>query len=286
MTATPKRLLFRDVDELAFAAARGKLDRVSPRAFHAPDQLGPLMELLHLSAAGKHPHLKNWLTGSSMTPLVAALGQQARASWVSPRHPDLGYVRTTCGGDTGSRLTAFLMRAKRAGRELSGLPAEVSGQLVAAMRELESNIHEHSGAPRTGVLAYKAGPGDFEFVVADHGMGMLRSLRQCDSHAGLADEGKALEAGLTDGVSRHGNNINRGYGFRPIFIGLTNLYGELRFRSGDHALMMDGTNPGLAIARISQKVPMEGFLVSVRCRVEALGSQAVQEKRGAVRSGV
>lgn len=285
MTATPNRLLFRDVDELAFAAARGKLDGVNPQAFHAPDQIGPLMELLHLSAVGKHPHLRSWLTGSSMTPLVAALGQQARASWVSPRHPGLGYIRVIYGGDASGRLADFLMKAKRAGREVSGLSAAVSGQLVAAMRELENNIHEHSGAPRTGVLAYKAEPGDFEFVVADHGMGMLRSLRQSDSYADLSDEGKALEAGLTDGVSRYGANIRRGYGFRPIFIGLANLYGELRFRSGDHALMMDGTNPGLATARISQKVPMEGFLVSVRCRVEAPGSQAVRENRGTVRSG-
>ena len=265
---TAKRLLFRDVDELAFATARGKLDRVNARAFHVPDQLGPLMELLHLSAVGRHPHFQSLLTGSSMTPLVAALGQQAMASWVSRRHPGLGYIRAMCGGDASSRLTAFLMRAKRAGREISGLSAAVSGQLVAAMRELESNIHEHSGAPRTGVLAYKAEPGDFEFVAADHGMGMLRSLRQCNSHVDLSDEGKALEAGLTDGVSRYGTNINRGYGFRPIFIGLANLYGELRFRSGDHALMMDGTSPGLSTASISQKAPMEGFLVSVRCHVE------------------
>lgn len=271
MTATHKRLLFRDVDELAFAAARGKLDRLNPRAFYAPDQIGPLMELLHLSAVGKSFCSKNWLTVNSVTPLIAALGQ-AKTSWVSPRHPGLGYIRTMCGGNASSRLTAFLMQAKRAGREISGLSAAVSGQLVAAMRELENNIHEHSGAPRTGVLVYKAEPGDFEFVVADYGMGILRSLRQCDSYADLTDEGKALEAGLADGVSRYGADSNRGYGFRPIFIGLTNLYGELRFRSGDHAVMMDGTNPGLATARISQKAPIEGFLVSVRCRVEAPSS--------------
>ena len=267
MAATHKRLLFRDVDELAFAAARGKLDRDSPRASYAPGQLGPLMELLHLSAVGKHPCSESWLTANSITPLIAALGQ-ARTSWVCPRHPGLGYIRAMCGGDASSRLTAFLMKAKRAGREISGLSTAVSGQLVAAMRELENNIHEHSGAPKTGVLVYKAEPGDFEFVVADYGMGILRSLRQCDSYADLTDEGKALEAGLTDGVSRYGVNGNRGYGFRPIFIGLTNLFGELRFRSGDHALMMDGASPELATARISQKAPIEGFLVSVRCRVE------------------
>ena len=133
------------------------------------------------------------------------------------------------------------MRAKRAGQEVAGLPAAVSGQLVAAMEELENNIHEHADAPETGMLAYRAEPGAFEFVVADRGIGVLRSLRRCATYAALPDEGKALEAALTDGVSRHGPDSNHGHGFRPIFTGLMNLHGELRFRSGDHAVH-DGRN--------------------------------------------
>ena len=157
------------------------------------------------------------------------------------------------------------MTAKRMGREISGLPATVSGQLVATMEELGNNIHEHANAPETGVLAYRAEPGAFEFVVADRGMGILRSLRRCDAYAALPDEGKALAAALTDGISRHGPNSNHGHGFRPIFTGLINLHGELRFRSGDHAIILDGTSPEPATARIIQKAPIDGFFASVRC---------------------
>ena len=81
---------------------------------------------------------------------------------------------------------------------------------------------------------------------------------------------KALEAALTDGVSRYGPNRNRGHGFRPIFTGLVNLHGELRFRSGDHAITMDGTSPALATSRISQKAPIDGFFASVRCHAKQL----------------
>ncbi|MDE0420425.1 MAG: hypothetical protein OXK76_05985 [Gammaproteobacteria bacterium] len=162
------------------------------------------------------------------------------------------------------------MSAKRAGRD-AGLTREVAGQLVAAMRELHDNIAEHAQAPHTGTVAFRAESGAFEFVVSDRGVGVLSSLCTCTEYAGLRDEGTALQAALRDGVSRHGSNVRRGYGFRPIFVGLVNLYGELRFRSGDHAVTMDGTGPGIATSRISQKVHMEGFFASVRCSVEGRG---------------
>ena len=265
MTAVPKQLLFSDVDGLAFLAARDKLNKTSQAATYDPQRLGPLLELLHLSVGGRIPRLKNWLASNCATQMITAL-EQARKSWIAPVNQHAGFIRSArLGPDGDSRLTGFLMTAKRAGRDISGLPATVSGQLVAAMQELESNIHEHANAAETGVIAYRAEPGVFEFVVADHGIGILRSLRSCAVYAGLSDEGKALEAALTDGVSRHGPNSNHGHGFRPIFTGLVNLHGELRFRSGDHAVTMDGTTPEPATARIAQKVPIDGFFASVRC---------------------
>ena len=53
-------------------------------------------------------------------------------------------------------------------------------------------------------------PGAFEFVVADRGIGVRRRRA---AYAALTDEGKALEAALTDGLSRHGPVSNRGLGF-------------------------------------------------------------------------
>jgi hypothetical protein len=63
-------------------------------------------------------------------------------------------------------------------------------------------------------------------------------LQRCALYSDLRDHGKALQAALNDGTSRFGADSNRGHGFQPIFIGLLNLYGFLRFRSGDQALIM------------------------------------------------
>lgn len=265
MTETPKQLLFSDVDGLAFAAARGRLDHTKFPSIYVPKQLGPLLELLQLYTSGRMPRPHNCLELDDAEPFAAAL-EQGEESWIAPAHQYAGFIRAFRNGPDGdSRLTGFLMRAKRVCQDISGLPATVSGQLVAAMEELENNIHEHADAPETGILAYRAEPGIFEFVVADRGIGVLHSLRRCQAYASMSDEGKALEAALTDGVSRHGENSNHGHGFRPIFIGLMNLHGELRFRSGDHAITMDGTSPMLATSRITQKAPIDGFFASVRC---------------------
>lgn len=265
MTAAQKQLLFSDVDALAFATARGKFDRTSLPTSYVPYRLGPLLELLHLSACGRMPRPGNWLALNGAAPMIAAL-EQDRESWIAAQDQHAGFIRATRRDlDGDSRLTGFLMKTKRAGQDVSGLPAAVSGQLVAAMEELENNIQEHADAPETGILAYRTEPGAFEFVAADRGVGILPSLRRCAAYASLPDEGKALEAALTDGVSRHGPNSNHGHGFRPIFTGLMNLHGELRFRSGDHAITMDGVSPTLATSRITQKAPIDGFFASVRC---------------------
>ncbi|MFY9855779.1 MAG: hypothetical protein WAK26_18060 [Terracidiphilus sp.] len=156
------------------------------------------------------------------------------------------------------------MKAQKAAREISHLPRLVSGQMVAAIQELEGNIQEHSQLVSTGVLVFRATSGVFEFVVLDHGIGILNSLSTCPRYGALSDHGMALEIALTDGVSRYDDPC-RGHGFRPIFEGLTNLNGYLRFRGGDHAIVMDGTSPNLATAQVSQKTGIRGFLASVRC---------------------
>jgi hypothetical protein len=70
------------------------------------------------------------------------------------------------------------------------------------MRELENNIHEHSENAATGLLAFRAARGVFEFVAADRGIGILSSLRQSAQFAALQDHGRALREALTDGTSR------------------------------------------------------------------------------------
>jgi hypothetical protein len=260
-----KPLNFHEVDDLGFAAASVRLDATNLPAGYAATTLGPLLELLHLAEnqAFEDPVAGGWLSLNGAATLVNAI-RSRRDSWICPNTRRLGFLRAVRQrSDRDEQRTSFLMDAKRAAREIAGLPGDSPGQLVGALGELESNIHEHSESAETGLLAFRAATGVFEFVVADSGIGVLASLQSSASFVSHNDHGKALQMCLTEGTSRFGEGANRGYGFRPLFIGLMNLQGYLRFRSGDHALILDGRSPQLGMARLEQKPFLNGFFASV-----------------------
>ena len=265
MTTPARPLTFSAVDGLGFAAAGGQIAAARLPALYAPNSLGPLLEFLQLATGGRlsDPTGGNCLALNGAAPLIAKL-QEKRECWVSSDDRRIGFIRSVRSGPYGNnRLTAFLMDAQRAARNVARLPGTTPGQLAAAMEELENNIHEHSNAADTGLLAFRAARGIFEFVAADRGIGILSSLQNSTTYTALLDHGKALELALTDGTSRFGGDSRRGHGFRPIFLGLVNLHGSLRFRTGDHALTIDGTSPTLATARLAQKPTIDGFFVSI-----------------------
>jgi hypothetical protein len=120
-------------------------------------------------------------------------------------------------------------------------------------------------AAGSGLAAYRATARRLEFVVSDGGIGVLASLRSCADYTQLADHAEALKLMLMDGVSRYGKGTSHGTGFRPLFTGLANLSGELRFRSGDQALTIDGVDPGSIPTKIWEKAPISGLVASVIC---------------------
>ncbi len=262
-----RKLTFAALDELAFASvnASARLRDIQPSSL-LPTSLGPLIELMFLASEGFLPKSAiNWLCSANLADFLAAWSS-GRRQWLS-RTSHLGFIRTREESSSWYFDSSdFLMRVQRAGREISKLPDSVPGQMASAIGELEGNIQEHSEAASTGVLVFRATDSILEFVVADRGIGLLRSLRNSPKYGELNDHGSALELALTDGVSRV-NDPLRGHGFRPIFQGLANLNGYLRFRTGDSAIVMDGTAPTLATAQLSQKPNFNGFFVSVRCEI-------------------
>jgi hypothetical protein len=269
MSSPARPLSFEAVDGLAFAAAVGQSEAARAGPIYVPRDLGPLLELLHLEATGRVPEAprgKSWLASNSASPMMAALRDQ-RESWIKPDDRRIGFIRAARSGPDGDhRLVSFLMDAQRAAMNIAGLPGATPAQMAAAMEELEDNIHEHSEAAPSGLLAFRAAPGVFEFVAADSGIGVLASLRHSQLFASVPDHGKALRAALTEGTSRFGPGSGHGYGFRPIFTGLANLRGFLRFRSGDHALIIDCKSPDIRSAQLAQKAFIDGFFVSIRCQ--------------------
>jgi hypothetical protein len=261
-----ERLTFTAVDDLAFAAERGRLQGKPATSVFVPAEIGPLIELAKLSANGPLPPVKAnpWIALDAYSAFYNAM-TSGRNQWFCPNGHKLGFIRTTwdpAGDDT--QWTAFLVEAQRIA-EASGFPKMIAAQLMGAIGELQSNIYEHSEAARTGLIAFQATRRNFEFVVSDKGIGILASLRSCPDYASLNDHGEALSCALQDGNSRHGIAAGRGMGFRQLFIGLANLNGALRFRSGNHTLTIDGRSPTLMTAKLAQKPHIRGFVASVSC---------------------
>ena len=260
---------FAILDDFAFAAERGRLDGNPGPAFVARD-LGPILELARLSENRLMPALGTVprLTLDGLTPMVQAL-DSGRIRWVCPKFHLAGFLRMSPSFPQDARMwTGFGLAAQQAAIAV-GFSKPTAAQFIAVIRELHSNIYEHSQAPDTGVVAFRAHPGRFEFVASDGGVGVLESLQNRVEYRSLRDHGKALRLTLTDGISRFGSKFGRGFGFRPLFVGLANLNGALRFRSGDHTLLIDGRNPSLMTARVAQKPNLRGFLVSVSCDADA-----------------
>lgn len=261
-----EKLSFEVVDDLVLAHARGRLKGHAQTRYVVAD-VCPLVELMFEGTNGRSgPLLQTpWLDHASQVDLRAALASD-RDIWLDgPRRR--GFLRTTFSplveGDDLQR-NRFLMAARSAA-EASGLTKPAAQSLAAAMRELESNIHEHSGRAASGILAFQSHSSVFEFVAADGGVGILATLRENEEFADLSDHGLAMHAALQDRVSRYGRASGHGNGFRDLFLGLAHLNADLRFRSGDHALLISGPQPELKTARLAQKTLFHGFLAAVRC---------------------
>jgi anti-sigma regulatory factor (Ser/Thr protein kinase) len=267
-------LTFALLDELARATVRGRVAANEFLASRHVGRVGPLVELLLLDREGTLP-LSALPDCQTLHTLSAALStaNACRGIYRSSDTATVGFI--TAGRDTITldpeeelRWVAFRQKAQQAA-ELS-LPKPIAQGLMGAMTEIEDNIHLHSGRPNTGIVAFRGSAAEFEFVVADSGVGMLASLRSSPDYASLDDAGKALRLALQDGTSRLSHvEQNRGYGFRNLFRNLASLNGELRFRSDDQAVTIEGIGPELVKSTLRQKTPVQGFAATIVCRPHA-----------------
>lgn len=260
-------LTFSSLDGIAFAAQRDRLKDLSSLSLSA-GPLGPFIELTLLSAAGvlPRPDLASWLNLKNLMGMETAL-RSGQRQWTSGNNLS-GFFRTSSQWqEDDTAWVGFSLAAQKAAAA-ANFARPLPAQFAAALGELVSNIHEHSGALGSGIAAFAARNDEFEFVVADSGVGVLESLRTCPDYSNLTDHGRALQLALTKGVSRFGLKTGHGNGFQPIFVGLANLNGSLRFRSGDHALVIDGQNFVGIPAKLAQKVNLTGLFASVVCRLK------------------
>jgi anti-sigma regulatory factor (Ser/Thr protein kinase) len=251
---------FNHADGLIRAYSRGTAPNVGTSGFRL-ETIGPLAELYQFDPeriAGSASDLA-WLDLGGQTDFIVAL-RAGRTRWLS-NDGAFGYLsgaKLACESTLQHFKTEPHLAALKA-----NMPSATAGQIGAAFGELIGNIIDHSAAIPSGIAAFRAKPSAFEFVVSDRGIGPLASLTSCAEYASMSDHGEALQAIIETGVSRFGAGTGHGNGFKPIFEKLADMSGQLRFRSGDAALTLDGRFGDKVKLQVAQKPPIAGFFASV-----------------------
>lgn len=172
----------------------------------------------------------------------------------------VGMAASSGGGDA---VLELMQRALPALKR-TPFPTAAATQAIAALGELDSNIEEHSGDSKLGVIAFEIAERFIGIYASDRGCGVLDSLRRHPAFSGLDDSGEALRLAIQEGVSSS-TQLGRGMGFRPIFRGLASLSALLRFRSGDSLLEINGFGGGIPVQGLRERASISGFHVFVHC---------------------
>jgi hypothetical protein len=261
---------FAGVDDLLWAAQTGRLERLGRVRVLRSGRIGPLIEILMARRADSAALAAVTLTAPFAASVEAALARgEISGSGFEARSGVFPLRRYVVEGDGADLWSLWKMRAERAAMA-SGFPRPLAAGIVGAMGELQDNVFCHSRRPETGIAVYAATAGAFEVVVADGGIGVLTSLRECADYAQLRDAGAALKVAVEDGNSRFGRASGHGFGMGQMFRALANHDGELRFRSDDHALTVRGHSPSLqGHVELGHKAHLGGMTISVLCRAPA-----------------
>ena len=257
MPPSREALTFEVLDDLVLAHERGRTPAV--RLEPGPC-LGSIVELLrfceeHRGALTYGP--------SPETSAIDRAFQTRKPIYLDGERAGFVTARRTAFRNGDTHWDAFMFALLKAMRA-AGFPSLFSRGLVGALDEMQNNVHDHSDATDTGLIAYRVSPEKVEWTVADRGIGILSGLKT-GAFPSLNDSSEALKIALTDGRSRFGVGKGRGYGFRELFKALSARHGTLRFRSEDQVLTITGVSPSLSRARLQQRAQVSGFSVTVVC---------------------
>lgn len=178
---------------------------------------------------------------------------------------EMARLPTTPEGFRGSPWVAFCKRVDNAARQ-SGFGDPLAAGLAGAFREMASNALEHSQAVSTAIAGYHVMPGEFEFVVADGGIGIRASLNSASQFCDLADDREAMRLALTEGVSCHGPGTGRGFGYRQLLHSIASMAGLVRVRSGAACIEIRGKGASTVDKDLLTRPVFHGCSISIRCR--------------------
>lgn len=161
----------------------------------------------------------------------------------------------------------YLGRFERSAIE-AGFSEKSAIKLQSAFYEMSENALLHSQSRINAVAGYATSNGTAVFSIADVGIGVKESLKCNQQYSDLSEDVDAIQLALQTGVTCKGNNSG-GFGFNSVFKALAEQWGQLRFRSGNGCITMDGRDIKSDKTRRHRLQPIPGFQVSVCCQVNS-----------------
>lgn len=261
-------LTYELVDDIAFAAEQPFRSNLGSHLSDAElELLGPMIEYTWLRRSLPLPSLSG-APGTQLSERFRDFATEPAASCngsLNDGSPfDFVHLPTSEEGFAAPPWVSFKSRMMFAA-ESHGFSRSQAAALTGAMGEMASNAFEHSQRPRSAIAAFHTSPTVFEFVVADAGVGAAASLRTCPEFGHIHDPGEALVLCLSEGISRHGHDATRGFGFQVLFARLADLNARVRIRSDNQVIDLRGDRLGPRWAIPAGRAQIQGMLISAQC---------------------
>lgn len=181
---------------------------------------------------------------------------------VTPR--PIEFTTVSVEGDTMEPAWEnFLQRFERSAKA-AGFTTDAALNLQSALHEMATNAVIHSRATIPALVGYAVTGNCALFSVADVGQGIVASLTSNPKYAHLTLPVDAIHKALQTGVTCRVDD-DGGFGFSTIFKAVAEAWGQLRFRSGNGCITMDGTDLDVDKSVRRFPPPLPGFQVSVCC---------------------
>jgi hypothetical protein len=152
----------------------------------------------------------------------------------------------------------------------NGFHKSLAYAIAKALAEMTDNVISHSssnpGTMARGAVGFHVLRNRMTFAVVDIGQGVLSSLTRNPRWHHLHSHHSALEAAVWQrATSRVDEDF--GDGFTQVHRALTDLNGQLRFRSGDCAIEANGRGDQRQVnSRVSLPL-VSGFQITVSCTI-------------------
>lgn len=232
-------------------------------------RIAPLIEFAYFHYPNAVEYLRYWSASAVAKRFIPEVDSSSSTSSTKFPVPEdqIEFIRTPQDKNEIflPRWSNYLGRAQKAA-EASGIPKHLAMAIIGTLEEMTDNIIYHSHARETGLSGFRSYPGEFEYVVVDAGIGVLKSLKSNPKYYGLDDSLDALKLAIQSGVSRYSDIVDRGTGFNKLIRSIANQSCDLRFRSGMACIMFNGIEAQRS-AKLIQKnvscVDFNGFAISL-----------------------